>query len=152
MRKTIRKILLEEFGHQKIEEGLKYLTKIAKKRFPFIESLKLEQTTRFNFYVIVFVNLEKVSDYYKMGIKPYYTRERIEKSNTLFPYALSVLEYGDYRDEKVQNEVYVTYKEILNYLKEVYGHFPKEFKEKSDSHYATDDDYKDFNIEGFKFV
>ena len=150
MKKTIKRILLEEIKNQNILESLKYLTKIAKKKYPFVEDMKLTDVAQLNFYVVIYVNVEKVIDYYNMPLKDYYTSEIIKKSNTLFPYPFSFLNHGDLNDEQVLETNYNKYREILEYLREAYSYFPTEFKEQTDVHYSTEDDYKEFNIDGFK--
>jgi hypothetical protein len=150
MKQLIRKILKEETQEEKNAElGMKILTSVIKKRFPFIKGLKMGQSqkhdpNKFYFDVYFIIDVEKTKEFYNSELLSVYKDYPEFLVDGTHPYPFSILEL---RNELDSDEKYQLFKELKNEVDDVYESLPTEMIPKVEWNQSTYD--KEISIEGF---
>lgn len=150
MKQLIRKILKEETQEEKNTElGMKILTSVIKKSFPFIKGLKIDRSQKYNshkhyFDVYIIIDVEKTKEFYNSELLSVYKDYPEFLVDGTHPYPFSILEL---RNELDSDEKYQLFKELKNEVESVYGSLPTEMIPKVEFNQSIYD--KEISIDGF---
>ena len=119
---------------------------IFKKDYPFVVGYEIISNIRnFTVDICLNINIDEVSKFYNSGLKDYYLKYKDELFKTNFPYQISPLKMSE---EISNDDKYSLYREMCNYLNEIYEYIPNEHKIINPKWGEP----KEIEIDGFKFV
>jgi len=152
MKQLIRKILKEETSSsdQNFKMLMNAVVSILKKTYPFIVSWELVDERKYNLYINLGVDFNKMTEFYgvEQKWKLYdFVSDAIEKKEK-YAYPFSLTNYEDVFEENPYEE----YQRIVEKLKDAYEMLPDEYKPIGFHESVNMYSVKNINLEGFIFV
>jgi hypothetical protein len=152
MKQLIRKILKEETStsDNDFKMMMRAVISVLKKSYPFIVGWELEDEKKYNIYISLEVDFNKMTEFYgvEQKWKLYdFVSDAIEKKEK-YAYPFSLTNYEDVFEEKPYEE----YGRILEKFREIYENMPDEYKPIGFHTSVNMYSVKNINLEGFIFV
>ena len=130
MRSIIKKILKEEtepeFELTDLEKkGVDITFGILKKRYTYLKGWKFIKKGKFELDLLFICDIEKLCQFYDSDLKYYYKSGNVPISGEDYPYPFSILQIADRMNG---DEKFELYKEMLEYMNEIYNYIPTDLK------------------------